>query len=86
MEKQRTAQDEEAAGLEGLTRLQYAWTVWENWQGDDAKGAEEEKQYLANMQRLAEFDNLISFWEVWHDLPHANPGQLFYGSSSSQLL
>jgi hypothetical protein len=84
MEKSRDETKDEVGVLGELTQLQYAWTVWENWQGPSAKGAEEEKQYLQNMQQIAEFGNLIDFWEVWNGIPHADPGELFYGPQGTQ--
>jgi len=65
--------------MKELTKLTAKWVIWENWRiiGRGKGGEKGESQYLANMQKIAEFDNLIDFWKIWNALPHADPANLF---------
>jgi hypothetical protein len=70
-----TKLDEDEERIISLTKLGYTWVIWENWQRGDT--AESEKDYISNMQQIAEFDNLVSFWQLWNTIPHANPSNYF---------
>ena len=75
--KEEVKQTEENE-MKELTKLKYIWVVWEQLQGTDKtqKGLVE-KEYMENMQGVGEFGNLISFWQCWHAIPHANPANCF---------
>ena len=64
--------------MKGLTKLKHIWVIWEQLQGTDKtqKGLVE-KEYMENMQGVGEFGDLISFWQCWHSIPHANPANCF---------
>ena len=86
MEK-KPEQSEEEAEMEKLTKLEHKWVIWENWKSAKPKGGDKsEGKYLLNMQSIAEFDNLVSFWRVWNTLPHSDPGNFFTDPSSSTQL
>ena len=56
-------------------KLTYEWVIWEHWQnlgGKTIKGQTAE-DYKKDLKQVAEFDNLITFWQMWRCLPHADP-------------
>jgi hypothetical protein len=61
--------------MQAKAKLRYKWVIWENWQKQST--GEESKEYVSNMQPVAEFDNAISFWQVWNAVPHADPSHYF---------
>ena len=84
MEK-KLEQSEEEIEMEKLTRLDNKWVIWENWKSAKPKGHDKgDGKYLLNMQSVAEFDNLISFWKVWNSLPHSDPGNFFVDPQTSK--
>ena len=48
--------------------------VWEMW---DQNLKATHRNWSDCMQEVASFDNLASFWQVWLNLPHATPTNLF---------
>ena len=66
------------AALRSMLGLQEKWSVWEQWQPiGDSKRTQRDDDYMRNMQRLAEFDNLIDFCRVWNYIPHSDPAAYF---------
>ena len=48
------------------------WTIWEFVDYDAAKKKWAEQNYEKLCRKVAWFDNIISFHQVWNRLPHAN--------------
>lgn len=65
--------------IKKLTKLQFEWALWENYDTMEGMSAKSQTQqdYLANIRSIGEFNNLISFWQLWNSLPHADPGNFF---------
>jgi len=79
----------EESELKSMTKLKYKWVLWEQLQGEEkAQKGLVQKQYMENLQEVAEFDNLISFWQLWNTVPHANPANCFtvFDESSKKLV
>jgi hypothetical protein len=75
--KEEIKQTEESK-MKDLTKLKHKWSVWEQLSGGEkAHKGLVEKEYMENMQEIAEFGDLISFWQLWHTIPHANPAESF---------
>jgi hypothetical protein len=69
----------DAEEIKGRTKLKYTWAIWEHLQPLDGKSgkAVSQEEYLSNIQPIGEFDNVISFWQLWNNLPHADPFNFF---------
>ena len=52
--------------------LDFKWTVWEQWSESGGKS-----HYAGAMQKVACFHDMITFWQVWNNLPHADPKNFF---------
>ena len=52
------------------TELAHRWTLWEQY---DSKG----KSYTETMSKVAWFGDLITFWQVWNQIAHADPNNFF---------
>ena len=79
----------EEAKLKELTKLRATWTVWEQMQSiDKSQKGQVEKEYMANLQEVGEFDNIVSFWQLWNIIPHSDPGKFFvtYDDSKQGLV
>lgn len=65
--------------MKKLTKLRNVWVIWEEVQPlDGATGKLRSQQdYLDSLHEIAEFDNMISFWQLWNKLQHANPNNCF---------
>lgn len=64
--------------LKGCTKLCGKWAIWEQVQGmEKAQKGQAEKEYMENLRKVAEFDNLITFWQLWNKLPYSSPGNFF---------
>ena len=57
------------------------WTFFEHYEviSTGAKTAE----YLQNLQKVAWFNDIISFWQVWNNLPINNLKNYFYDLSTN---
>lgn len=65
--------------MKRLTKLKSQWVIWEHWQsltGSVGK-QQSQKEYLRNLHEIAEFDNLITFCQLWNKIPHAQPCNFF---------
>lgn len=70
-----------------MTRLGSDWVVWEHWQnvGSRTLKGQSEHDYRSDLKAICEFDNLVSFWQIWNGLPHSDPANLFtYYDESAQ--
>ncbi|MDR3735313.1 MAG: hypothetical protein P4L10_07235 [Acidobacteriaceae bacterium] len=81
-EKSGTAGTEPAAGeveeMKTSTKLAGAWVFWAQFQGGDKDPKiQMEKEYMQNLQAVGDFDNLITFCQLWNNLPHGNPAGCF---------
>ena len=54
--------------------LKYQWTIWEQYEVESGADADYEK----SMRKVASFKNIISFWQIWNNLPHSNPSKNFF--------
>ncbi len=65
----------EETKVTSLAKLAHKWVIWEHWQnlgGRTVKGQTAD-DYKKDLKKVAEFDNLVTFWQLWHCLPHADP-------------
>jgi hypothetical protein len=53
--------------------LNRSWTLWEMW--DQSIGVS--SSYGDKMKKVGSFSSLVSFWQYWHALPHADPRLIF---------
>eukprot|EP00347_Sterkiella_histriomuscorum_P023494 403334433 len=60
------------------------WTIWEHYesmiQQRDAK-----KQYLESFKKIAWFNDVISYWQVWNTLPLSNLKNFFYNGRDNTV-
>jgi hypothetical protein len=77
-EETKEIEETELKQMKELAKLKYIWIVWEQFAGGDKsqKGLVE-KEYMDNMQVIGEFGDLITFWQYWNSIPHANPADCF---------
>lgn len=71
--------------LEGFTepltselKLSHPWVLWEQWQ------TEKGQDYNKSLKQVAAFNDVISFWQVWNNLEHANLTKCFSDPDKSQ--
>ena len=68
----------EEGKLKELTTLKHVWIIWEQMQATDkSQKGQVEKEYMENLQEVGELDNIVSFWQLWHKVPHSNPAKFF---------
>ncbi len=61
------------------------WTFWEIYEA--IGGVSDTKvQYLSNQKKVAWFNDIISFWQVWNTLPLKNLKNYFYDVSTNSFL
>jgi len=79
LHKVTSVTDFEEKELKKLTQLKNNWVIWEHWQGMARKSVkgQSEEDYRCDLKKVGEFDNLVTFWQLWHRIPHANPASLF---------
>jgi hypothetical protein len=52
---------------------------------DKSLKGQAEKEYMANLQDVGEFDNVVSFWQVWNKIPHSDPAKFFVTYDETRL-
>jgi len=73
-----TVPSSEESKLKELTRLKAVWVIWEQAQPlDKTTKGQVEEEYKKNLRQIAEFGDLITFWQLWNKIPHSNPAELF---------
>lgn len=55
--------------------LHRTWSIWEMW--DQNVNTGDDSNYKNRMKEISTFNSLVSFWQHWHALPHADPKQFF---------
>ena len=51
--------------------LPFRWTIWEQYEIKDSK------DYSGTMTKVACFQDLLSFWKIWSNMPHSDPANFF---------
>jgi hypothetical protein len=76
-EEEKIASEEEE--MKKKTKLSFEWAIWESLDSMGGMSAkmQSQKDYLANIHTIGEFNNLISFWQLWNSIPHADPCNFF---------
>ena len=57
------------------------WAFFEHY--EDISEGVKSSQYLANLQKVAWFNDIISFWQVWNNLPINDLKNYFYDISTN---
>ena len=52
-------------------KLPFRWTLWEQYEIKDSK------DYRKTMTKVACFEDLLSFWKIWNNVPHRDPANFF---------
>lgn len=60
-------------------KLHHPWVLWEQWKLD--KNCQD---YDKSLKQVAAFNDVISFWQVWNNLEHANLTKCFSDPDKSQ--
>jgi hypothetical protein len=62
-----------------LVELQRSWIFWENYQIDvQSHQNNENKDWNAQIKRVFNFSDLITFWQFWNTYPGSIPKDVFY--------
>lgn len=76
----------EEDSMKSCTKLAATWTLWAHFQGGERDPKlQQEKDYMQNLQQISDVDNLVSFCQVWNNLPHGNPAGCFTAYDSEAL-
>lgn len=54
-------------------RLGSPWVLWEQWKLDKKDGGDYDKA----LKKVAAFHDVVTFWQVWNTLEHANLTKCF---------
>jgi len=88
MEKtEKIAEIEGEAEMKSLTKLAHDWVMWEDVKSVTKKMVKGQKAdaYLKELRKVAEFADLISFWQLWNNIPHNDPTNFFTVEDESTL-
>ena len=68
------------------------WTFWEHYEDlpsasyqKDKKNNPTSEQYLASLQKVAWFNNVVTFWQAWQSLPISKLENFFYDKEQERL-
>jgi hypothetical protein len=61
------------------------WEIYENIGGGFAGDKEKDELYLSNQKKVAWFNDVVSFWQVWNTLPLRDLKNFFYDVTTNSL-
>ena len=60
------------------------WTIWEHYESM-IQQRDTKKQYLESFKKIAWFNDVISYWQVWNTLPLSNLKNFFYNGRDNTV-
>ena len=80
-DKREDLKEEEVKEIEefGKTtlKLKHTWVIWEQWDVNYSN-TKTRQTYEDSVQSIGSFDNLVSFWQLWNNLPYSDPNKIFF--------
>mmetsp|Transcript_57200 Transcript_57200/g.78579 ORF Transcript_57200/g.78579 Transcript_57200/m.78579 type:complete len:87 (+) Transcript_57200:82-342(+) len=62
--------------------LQGRWVFWEHFEDVSGGTRDRSKSYMNTMQKVAWFNDLVSFTNVWQNIPHSDVANFFYNKTN----
>ena len=59
------------------------WTIWEHY--ESFGGKQPSSSFEENMQKIACFGSVISFWQVWQNLPISDVTKFFFNYETQSV-
>jgi Eukaryotic initiation factor 4E len=62
------------------------WVIWEQYEsapGNYKKGGSE--NWMASMQKVAWFDDIVTFWQLWNSLPFSHLERYFFDKENARV-
>ena len=66
------------SGVDKALMLKDKWTFWEQYEALGVTKNEMSNAYLSNMSKVACFNDVITFWQIWNNLPVSDVTKLFF--------
>jgi hypothetical protein len=60
------------------------WTLWEHYESM-APQKDKDAQYLQGFKKIAWFNDVISYWQVWNNLPVSDLKNFFYSGPTNKI-
>jgi hypothetical protein len=69
-----------------MVKFQRTWVFWENYFTDNSnQTGDKDKDWNAQIKKVYNFKDLITFWQFWNAYPGSNPKDLFFDGERFML-
>ena len=72
-----TIQESETINIEDV-KLNRKWAFWESYEEYEKVRSKDQQPSNYLLEKIFDFDDLISFWQFWNKYPGSNPWSIFY--------